>query len=615
VGVDAQGRITSITTSPIVISGYVPVTRQVIAGVGLTGGGALSGNITLSAAFSASTPQPVDTTGSAGVANEISRSDHKHPAIDLADDDQVDGLLGMDNGGTGRSLVPVAGSIVYSGADGLYIGTAGNAGQVLVSAGASGYSWGTAVLVSDQAANLIFAGPAAGPNAPVTFRSMVNADLPNSGVAANTYGSATAIPVIVVNSKGVITGVTTQNVVGGVSSVNGQTGVVVLTASDVGAPATNGTGASGTWGISISGTAATATNVAGGAANRIVYNTGANTSAFITAPTVANTYLEWSGSAFQWSANPLGSVTSVDVSGGTTGLTTSGGPIITSGTITLAGTLAVANGGTGATTLTGYVKGTGTSALTASSTIPNTDITGLGTMSTQNANSVAVTGGSINGTTVGATTPSSGAFTSVTGTVDATFNGVTVGKGAGSISNNTVVGVTALNHNTTGQQNTAMGISALTTATTANNQTAIGYQALRLSNAADNTAVGSAVLQATTSGAGNVAVGFQTLTANTTGSNNTAIGKHALITNSTGSNITALGNHAGAYETGSNALYIDAIDRVNTAGDKAGALLYGTFNATPSSQTLAINAAVTLPYTLNVTGVATLAGGISGGTF
>lgn len=47
-----------------------------------------------------------------------------------------------------------------------------------------------------------------------------------------------------------------------------------------------------------------------------------------------------------------GSVTSVDVSGGTTGLTTSGGPVTTSGTITLAGTLAVANGGTGQTSYT-----------------------------------------------------------------------------------------------------------------------------------------------------------------------------------------------------------------------------------------------------------------------
>lgn len=48
-----------------------------------------------------------------------------------------------------------------------------------------------------------------------------------------------------------------------------------------------------------------------------------------------------------------GTVTSVNVSGGTTGLTTSGGPVTTSGTITLAGTLDVDNGGTGATTASG----------------------------------------------------------------------------------------------------------------------------------------------------------------------------------------------------------------------------------------------------------------------
>ena len=48
-----------------------------------------------------------------------------------------------------------------------------------------------------------------------------------------------------------------------------------------------------------------------------------------------------------------GTVTSDNVSGGTTGLTTSGGPVTTSGTITLAGTLNVANGGTGATTAAG----------------------------------------------------------------------------------------------------------------------------------------------------------------------------------------------------------------------------------------------------------------------
>lgn len=42
----------------------------------------------------------------------------------------------------------------------------------------------------------------------------------------------------------------------------------------------------------------------------------------------------------------------------------------------VSGTLAVANGGTGAATLTGYVKGTGTTAMTASSTIPGSDING-----------------------------------------------------------------------------------------------------------------------------------------------------------------------------------------------------------------------------------------------
>jgi hypothetical protein len=68
---------------------------------------------------------------------------------------------------------------------------------------------------------------------------------------------------------------------------------------------------------------------------------------------------------------------------------------ITGGTISgvtlpasnITGTLGVPNGGTGAVTLTGYVKGTGTTPMTASATIPNTDITGLGTASTKDAGS------------------------------------------------------------------------------------------------------------------------------------------------------------------------------------------------------------------------------------
>ena len=67
-----------------------------------------------------------------------------------------------------------------------------------------------------------------------------------------------------------------------------------------------------------------------------------------------------------------GTVTSVNVSGGTTGLTTSGGPVTTSGTITLAGTLDVDNGGTGATTASGARTNLGAAALGA-----NSDITSM----------------------------------------------------------------------------------------------------------------------------------------------------------------------------------------------------------------------------------------------
>ena len=86
-----------------------------------------------------------------------------------------------------------------------------------------------------------------------------------------------------------------------------------------------------------------------------------------------------------------GTIDSARISGSYTGITGVG--TITAGTWN-GTTISVANGGTGAITLTGYVKGNGTSAFTANATIPNTDITGLGTMSTQNANSVAITGGS-----------------------------------------------------------------------------------------------------------------------------------------------------------------------------------------------------------------------------
>jgi hypothetical protein len=212
--VDSNGRITTASTIAATVSGYVPTTRQVIAGTGLTGGGALNSNVTLSVNLSDSTPLVGDTSGSAGVATTVSRSDHQHPQLDLSDSDQVDNILGLSHGGTARSIVPMAGAVVWSGADGLYVSAAGNAGQVLVSGGSSAPTWGSALIVADQPANVVYAGPASGVDAPTAFRALVNDDLPASGVTANTYGSSSLVPVITVNSKGVITGVSTASITG-----------------------------------------------------------------------------------------------------------------------------------------------------------------------------------------------------------------------------------------------------------------------------------------------------------------------------------------------------------------------------------------------------------------
>jgi hypothetical protein len=191
----------------------------------------------------------------------------------------------------------------------------------------------------------------------------------------NPIGTVTSVDVSggttgLTYSGGPITTSGTITMAGTLITTNGGTGLSSYTAGDITYYATGtaftklaigastfiltSTGTAPQWSDPTSISVNTATNVAGGGANQIVFNTASGTTSFITAPTVASTYLEWSGSAFQWSANPLGTVTSVDVSGGTTGLTTSGGPITTSGTITLAGTLAVANGGTGQTS---YING------------------------------------------------------------------------------------------------------------------------------------------------------------------------------------------------------------------------------------------------------------------
>lgn len=65
--------------------------------------------------------------------------------------------------------------------------------------------------------------------------------------------------------------------------------------------------------------------------------------------------LTTNGSTASWQPS-AGGVTSVNASGGTTGLLFTGGPITSSGTLTMSGVLGVANGGTGQTTLTGLMN-------------------------------------------------------------------------------------------------------------------------------------------------------------------------------------------------------------------------------------------------------------------
>lgn len=63
-----------------------------------------------------------------------------------------------------------------------------------------------------------------------------------------------------------------------------------------------------------------------------------------------NQYLITDGTNVSWSTVSISAVTSIDVNGGNTGLTTTGGPVTTSGVITLDGTLLISHGGTSATT-------------------------------------------------------------------------------------------------------------------------------------------------------------------------------------------------------------------------------------------------------------------------
>ena len=169
-------------------------------------------------------------------------------------------------------------------------------------------------------------------------------------------------------------------------------------------------------------------------------------------------------------------------SAGTTGFTPS---TATGGNVVLAGTLNASNGGTGATTLTGYVYGNGTSTMTASTTIPTTALSGTVTNAqlanssvTYNGVAVALGGsGTITATATNALTIGTGltgtsynGSTAVTIAIDSTVATLT---GIQTLTNKSISGSTntfsnipnvALTNSslTVGTTNIALGATSLT---------------------------------------------------------------------------------------------------------------------------------------------------------
>lgn len=306
-----QGNNYRIRVGDLLSVAGVPITRQVIAGTGMTGGGQLSSNVTLSIAPGGVGSSELSATG---VTPGVYGSAVSIPVLTV----DANGRITAAN----SEALLATGTVTSVG---LSLPADFNVtGSPVTDAGTLTATWAT------KTANYFFAAPN-GSAGPPSFRAILAADIPT--LNQNTTGQA-----------GYVANSVTFTTTGGGSPGETFNGVSPVTVdhSTIGAPSFTGDLATGTWAIDISGNAATATtaalatsataatNVDGGVANNLVYNTGTSTTSFIVAPTVAGAFLSWDGSAIVWNTNAIGTVTSI-----------TGGSYLTGGTITTSGTLAV----------------------------------------------------------------------------------------------------------------------------------------------------------------------------------------------------------------------------------------------------------------------------------
>lgn len=340
----------------------------------------------------------------------------------------LSGTLNAANGGTGTSSYTIGDTLYASGSTTLSKLTIGTNGFVMTSNGSaptwtdpSGLSVGTATNLAGGAANRIAYQSGAGATTFAIAPTIAGTVLQWNGSAFVWTAVSGTGTVTSVDASGGTTGLSfsggpiiaagTLTLGGTLITSNGGTGLASYTAGDLLYYSTGtalsklGIGTS-TYLMTSSGTApqwsdpsgvsvGTATNIAGGTAYQIPYQSSAGSTTFVVAPTTADRYLKWDGSAFVWATAGTGSgtVTSVDVSGGSTGLSFTGGPITSSGTITAGGTLAVGYGGTGQTT---YTDGELLIGNTATGSLSKTTLTAGSNITITNGNgtiTIASTGG------------------------------------------------------------------------------------------------------------------------------------------------------------------------------------------------------------------------------